>query len=82
MNNHRQDDWQDRRWSNGFRISGCNKSSWQEASRWTLACQQCSSHSRYSRNQSFPVLKRNKAFLLVMAAGSVAGTFSGACSLV
>lgn len=32
---------------------------------------------RYSRDQSFSVLGRNKAFLLVMAAGSVIGTFVG-----
>lgn len=33
--------------------------------------------ARYSRDQSFSVLGRNKAFLLVMAAGSIAGTFVG-----
>ncbi|MBY5903854.1 sulfite exporter TauE/SafE family protein [Rhizobium leguminosarum] len=32
---------------------------------------------RYSRNQSFFVLGRNKAFLIVMAAGSIVGTFIG-----
>lgn len=32
---------------------------------------------RYSRDQSFSVLGRNKAFLLVMAAGSIFGTFVG-----
>lgn len=32
---------------------------------------------RYSRDQSFSVLGRNKAFLLVMAAGSIVGTFVG-----
>ncbi|MFN3643446.1 MAG: sulfite exporter TauE/SafE family protein [Gemmobacter sp.] len=32
---------------------------------------------RYSRDRSFDVLGRNRAFLLVMAAGSVAGTFLG-----
>lgn len=33
--------------------------------------------TRYSRDQSFAVLGRNKAFLLVMAAGSIVGTFVG-----
>lgn len=33
--------------------------------------------TRYSRDQSFLVLGRNKTFLLVMAAGSIAGTFIG-----
>ncbi|TGD43426.1 sulfite exporter TauE/SafE family protein [Pseudotabrizicola sediminis] len=33
--------------------------------------------TRYSRDQSFAVLGRNRAFLLVMAAGSVVGTFIG-----
>ncbi|MER9753987.1 sulfite exporter TauE/SafE family protein [Mesorhizobium sp. M0166] len=33
--------------------------------------------TRYSRNQSFSVLGRNKTFLLVMAAGSIVGTFIG-----
>lgn len=32
---------------------------------------------RYSRDQSFSVLGRNRTFLLVMAAGSVVGTFIG-----
>ncbi|MFN6977571.1 MAG: sulfite exporter TauE/SafE family protein [Gemmobacter sp.] len=36
---------------------------------------------RYSRDRSFVVLGRNRAFLLVMAAGSVAGTFLGAMLL-
>jgi uncharacterized protein len=34
--------------------------------------------ARYSRDQSFAVLRRNKAFLLLMAAGSIAGTLIGA----
>lgn len=34
--------------------------------------------ARYSRDQSFAVLARNRAFLLVMAAGSIIGTFIGA----
>lgn len=34
--------------------------------------------ARYSRDQSFIVLRRNRAFVLVMAAGSVLGTFIGA----
>lgn len=33
--------------------------------------------TRYSRDQSFSVLGRNKTFLIVMAAGSIAGTFIG-----
>ena len=33
--------------------------------------------TRYSRDQSFSVLGRNRLFLLVMAAGSIAGTFLG-----
>ena len=33
--------------------------------------------ARYSRDLSFSVLGRNKAFLLVMAAGSIVGTFVG-----
>ncbi|MBY3328686.1 sulfite exporter TauE/SafE family protein [Rhizobium laguerreae] len=33
--------------------------------------------TRYSRDQSFSVLGRNKAFVLVMAAGSVVGTYIG-----
>jgi uncharacterized protein len=33
--------------------------------------------TRYSRNQAFGVVARNKAFLLVMAAGSIVGTFIG-----
>ncbi|MBA2127571.1 permease [Hyphomicrobium methylovorum] len=33
--------------------------------------------ARYSRDQSFSVLRRNKAFLLIMALGSIAGTFVG-----
>ena len=33
--------------------------------------------TRYSRDQSFSVLRRNWAFLLVMAAGSIVGTFIG-----
>ncbi|MET2830890.1 sulfite exporter TauE/SafE family protein [Mesorhizobium shangrilense] len=33
--------------------------------------------TRYSRDQSFSVLGRNKSFLLVMAAGSIVGTFIG-----
>lgn len=33
--------------------------------------------TRYSRDQSFTVLGRNRAFLLVMAAGSIVGTFIG-----
>ncbi|HET6376564.1 MAG TPA: sulfite exporter TauE/SafE family protein [Methylocella sp.] len=33
--------------------------------------------ARYSRDQSFSVLRRNRGFLLAMAAGSIAGTFAG-----
>ena len=33
--------------------------------------------TRYSRDQSFSVLGRNKAFLLIMATGSILGTFIG-----
>lgn len=33
--------------------------------------------TRYSRDQSFSVLGRNKIFMLMMAAGSIAGTFIG-----
>jgi uncharacterized membrane protein YfcA len=33
--------------------------------------------TRYSRDQSFAVLGRNRAFLLTMAAGSIIGTFVG-----
>lgn len=33
--------------------------------------------TRYSRDQSFSVIGRNKIFLLVMAAGSIVGTFIG-----
>lgn len=33
--------------------------------------------TRYSRDQSFSVLGRNRGFLLVMTAGSIAGTFCG-----
>lgn len=33
--------------------------------------------TRYSRDQSFAVLGRNRTFLLVMAAGSILGTFIG-----
>lgn len=33
--------------------------------------------TRYSRDQSFSVLRRNRGFLLVMAAGSIVGTFIG-----
>jgi uncharacterized membrane protein YfcA len=33
--------------------------------------------ARYSRDESFTVLGRNKVFLLVMAAGSIVGTFIG-----
>ncbi len=33
--------------------------------------------ARYSRDQSFSVLGRNKLFLLVMVAGSIVGTFIG-----
>jgi len=37
--------------------------------------------SRYSRDQSFSVLGRIRPFLLVMAAGSIVGTFIGGCLL-
>jgi uncharacterized membrane protein YfcA len=33
--------------------------------------------ARYSQDKSFQVLHRNWAFLLIMAAGSIAGTFVG-----
>jgi uncharacterized membrane protein YfcA len=33
--------------------------------------------TRYSRDRSFAVLRRNRAFVLVMAAGSIVGTFVG-----
>jgi uncharacterized membrane protein YfcA len=33
--------------------------------------------TRYSRDQSFAVLSRNRGFLLIMAAGSIVGTFIG-----
>jgi uncharacterized protein len=33
--------------------------------------------TRYSRDQSFSVIRRNWLFLLVMAVGSVLGTFVG-----
>lgn len=33
--------------------------------------------TRYSADQSFAVIGRNRAFLLVMAAGSIVGTFIG-----
>lgn len=33
--------------------------------------------TRYSRDQSFSVLSRNRAFVIVMAAGSIVGTFIG-----
>jgi uncharacterized membrane protein YfcA len=33
--------------------------------------------ARYSRDQSFLVLGRNRTFLFVMAAGSIVGTFIG-----
>jgi uncharacterized membrane protein YfcA len=33
--------------------------------------------TRYSRDQSFSVIGRNKIFLLLMAAGSIVGTFIG-----
>jgi uncharacterized protein len=36
------------------------------------------SFARYSRDQSFAVLRRHKAFLLVMAVGSIVGTYLGA----
>ena len=34
--------------------------------------------ARYSRDQSFSALRRNRGFVGVMAAGSIAGTFLGA----
>jgi uncharacterized protein len=34
--------------------------------------------ARYSRDQSFSVLARHRAFLILMAAGSIAGAFIGA----
>jgi uncharacterized membrane protein YfcA len=34
--------------------------------------------ARYSRDQSFAVLRRHKGFLLLMAAGSIVGTYVGA----
>jgi uncharacterized membrane protein YfcA len=37
--------------------------------------------ARYSRDQSFGVLQRNRALVLVMAAGSVLGSFIGAALL-
>lgn len=33
--------------------------------------------ARYSKDQSFSVIKKNKAFIIVMAAGSIVGTFIG-----
>lgn len=33
--------------------------------------------TRYSRDQSFSVIGRSKSFLLIMAAGSIVGTFVG-----
>jgi uncharacterized membrane protein YfcA len=33
--------------------------------------------ARYSRDQSFSVLRRNLTFMLLMAAGSILGTFIG-----
>jgi uncharacterized membrane protein YfcA len=33
--------------------------------------------TRYSRDQSFSVLGRNRVFVLIMASGSVVGTFVG-----
>ena len=33
--------------------------------------------TRYSRDQSFSVLGRNRTFLIVMAAGSIVGAFIG-----
>jgi uncharacterized membrane protein YfcA len=38
--------------------------------------------ARYSRDQSVAVLRRHTAFLLLMAAGSIAGTLIGAFLLV
>ncbi|MFK4525271.1 putative membrane protein YfcA [Bradyrhizobium japonicum] len=37
--------------------------------------------TRYSRDQSFSVIRQNWAFLLVMAAGSIVGTFFGGLAL-
>ena len=37
--------------------------------------------ARYSRDDTFAVLKRNRGFVLVMAAGSIAGSFAGALLL-
>jgi uncharacterized membrane protein YfcA len=37
--------------------------------------------TRYSRDQSFGVLRKNGGFLLVMAAGSMIGTFIGGLML-
>ena len=34
-------------------------------------------HARYSRDRSFVVLGENKGFMLVMAAGSILGSFIG-----
>ena len=34
--------------------------------------------TRYSRDQSFQVLGRNRRFLIVMAVGSIIGSFVGA----
>lgn len=39
--------------------------------------QKCPSSLPGSRDQSFAVLRRNRTFLIIMAAGSVAGTFIG-----
>lgn len=36
-----------------------------------------SGFTRYSRDQSFAVLGRNRIFLIIMAAGSILGTFIG-----
>ena len=38
--------------------------------------------ARYSRDQSFAVLGQNRAFLFVMAAGSIVGTFIGGMLLI
>jgi uncharacterized protein len=35
------------------------------------------SFARYSRDRSFGVLAQNRSFVLVMAAGSIAGSFIG-----
>ena len=37
--------------------------------------------TRYSRDQSFGVLRKNWRFLLIMAAGSMIGTFIGGLML-